>query len=230
MTGRRIAKLALLLVLVGAVVAIYFSPFRDHLTRQEVRATVGHLRGYWHGPLIFMALYAVGSIFAIPASLFVIAAGLIWGWMWGGTYAMAGGLMGAVASFLAGRFIGEGLLERFGRVGRAVTRQVDHAGFKSLLILRFIPGIPFAVLNYGAGVAGVRMIDFILATIVGMAPSVYVFAYCSDALFNGTMSEGDALRRLLIVAVLMISLAVIPAVLKRKLRSQIEVEQGSDRS
>ncbi len=224
MTTRRIAKLALLLVIVGVVAVVYFSPLRDHLTREEVRDAVSHLRGYWHGPLIFMALYAIGCVFAIPASLFVISAGLIWGWVWGGTYAMIGGLIGAVASFLAGRFLGEGLLKRFGRVGLAVTKQVDHAGFRSLLILRFIPGIPFAVLNYGAGVAGVRLIDFVLATLFGMAPSVYVFAYCADALFNRTMSEGDVLRTLFIVAGLLVTITVAQALLKRKVRPTPEVE------
>ena len=44
-----------------------------------------------------------------------------------------------------------------------VVRRVDHAGFKSLLVLRFSPGLPFAALNYGAGVCGVRFGDFVFA-------------------------------------------------------------------
>jgi uncharacterized membrane protein YdjX (TVP38/TMEM64 family) len=217
---RRIAKLALLLIIVGAVAAIYFSPLRDHLTRNEIRQAVSYLRGFWYGPLVFIILFALGCVFAVPASLFVVSAGLIWGWVWGGTYSLVGGLLGAVASFLAGRFIGEGLMKRFGRVGQMVERQVDHAGFKSLLILRFIPGIPFAALNYGAGVCSVRLPDFIFATLLGMAPSVYVFAWCADALFNGTMSEGDVVRRLIIVAALMLSITLLPLLVKRKLRPQ----------
>ena len=219
MTRRRVVKLAVLLLIAGAIAAIYFSPVRQHLNRNEVRAAVEHFRGVWYGPLVLIGLYAIGCVFAIPASLFIIAAGFIWGWKLGGTYAMAGGVLGATASFLVGRFVGEGLLLRFGRLGTAVTKQVDHAGFKSLLILRFIPLFPFVVLNYGSGVAGVRLSDFVLATAIGLAPSNYVFAYCSDSLFNGTMTEGDAVKRLAVVAVLMLSLVLIPTLLKRRIKA-----------
>jgi uncharacterized membrane protein YdjX (TVP38/TMEM64 family) len=223
MTPRRLARLALLLLIAAVVAIIYFSPLREHLTREEIRAAVGHLRGFWYGPFVFVLLFAAACIFAVPASIFVLAAGLIWGWKLGGSYAIAGGLIGAIASFYAGRFIGEGLLEKFGRVGRMVARQVDHAGFRSLLVLRFIPGIPFAALNYGAGVAGVRFGHFVLATLFGMAPSVYVFAYCADALFNGTMSEGAALQKLILVAVLMIAIVLLPVLIRRLYRPQAPV-------
>ena len=228
MTARRLARLALLLLIVGVVAAIYFSPLRDHLTRDEIRRTVMHLRGFWYGPLVFIGIFALACIFAVPASIFVLAAGLIWGWKLGGSYAIAGGLIGAIASFFAGRFIGEGLLERFGRVGRVVAKQVDHAGFHSLLILRFIPGIPFAALNYGAGVAGVRFSDFLFATIIGMAPSAYVFAYCADALFNGTMTEGAVVQRLVILAVLLIALVLLPVYIRKRFGPKTSPNSGGE--
>jgi uncharacterized membrane protein YdjX (TVP38/TMEM64 family) len=218
--SRRLAiRVALGLLLAAVVVAIYLSPLREHLNREDIRAFVGQLRGLWYGPIAFMLIFALACVVALPASIFVIASGLIWGWQLGGTWSMIGGMLGAIASFFAGRFLGEGLLARFGRVGRAVAKQADHAGFKSLLVLRFIPGIPFAALNYGAGVAGVRFGDYVLATLLGMAPSVFIFTYCADALFNGSMGEGDALVRLLIAGALMIAIVLIPGLLKRRLRA-----------
>lgn len=218
MGSRRAAKVALVVVIVGVIAAIYFSPLRQHLTREDIRSTVTHLRGFWYGPIVFIILYAIGCVFALPASLFVLGAGAIWGWMMGAIYSIIGGTLGATASFFAGRFIGEGLLERFGRVGQSVLKKVDHAGFQSLLILRFIPGIPFAALNYGAGVARVRTRDFVLATLIGAAPAMFVFAYCADALINGTMTEGDALKRLAIVGALMIGLVALTSLIKRSTR------------
>jgi uncharacterized membrane protein YdjX (TVP38/TMEM64 family) len=214
---RRVAKGLIALILVAAVAAVYFAPLRDHLNREEIRAFVSQLRGVWYGPVAFILIFAVGCVFALPATIFVLAAGVIWGWAFGGTYSILGGILGAVASFYVGRFIGEGVLHRFGRLGEMVGKQVDHAGFKSLLLLRFVPGIPFPVLNYGAGVCGVRARDFVGATLLGMAPSIYVFSYCADALFNGTMSEGEAVRRLVIVAVLMIAIVLIPGLVKRRM-------------
>lgn len=215
MSRRLVLRVAAAALLVSAFVAIWFSPLREHLTRENIRAAVEQIRAVWYAPIVYVAVYAIGCVVALPASIFVIAAGFIWGWLLGGCYAMLGGVTGAIVSFFAGRFIGEGLLDRFGRIGRLVRQQVDHAGFKSLLILRNIPGIPFAVLNYGAGVAGVRFRDYFFATLIGIAPSKFVFTYCADALFNGSMSEGDAFKRLAIVCALVLAMILLPALVKR---------------
>ena len=215
MTRRRLAKLSVLVVLVAAIAAIYLSPLRDYMTREQIKGFVENLRGLWYGPAAFVLAFAIGCVFAIPASLFVIAAAIIWGWAWGFVYSLIGGTLGAVASFFIGRFVGEGILHRFGRVGRMVAKQVDHAGFRSLIVLRNIPGIPFAAMNYGAGAAGVRFRDYLPATIIGMSPSMLVFAYCSDALFNGSMTEADALKRLFIACAMMIAITLLPLLIKR---------------
>lgn len=223
MSRRTLFRIVVALLLAVAVAGNYLSPAREQLTRDNVRLFVGHLRGVWYGPAIFMGAFMLASVFALPASMFVLAAGFIWGWLLGGVYSVVGGLLGAVASFYVGRFVGEGMLQKFGRVGRAVAKQVDHATFRSLLAMRFIPGIPFAVLNYGAGVAGVRIRDFIPSTLVGVAPPMFIFAYCADALFNGSMTEGDAAIRLGIVLVLMLALTLLPVLVKRMIKREAPV-------
>jgi uncharacterized membrane protein YdjX (TVP38/TMEM64 family) len=216
MSRRLLLRVAAGALLLAVFAAIWFSPLREHLTRENIRAAVEQIRAVWYAPIVYVLVYALGCMVALPASIFVIAAGFIWGWLLGGIYAMIGGTLGAIVSYFAGRFIGEGLLDRFGRMGRVVRRQVDHAGFKSLLILRNIPGIPFAVLNYGAGVAGVRFFpDYFFATVIGIAPSKFVFTYCADALFNGSMSEGDAFKRLAVVCALVLAMILLPALIKR---------------
>jgi uncharacterized membrane protein YdjX (TVP38/TMEM64 family) len=215
MSRRMLLRGGVALLLGAAVVGIYLSPAREYLTRENMRLFVEQLRGVWYGPVIFVGAFLLACVLALPASVFVLAAGFIWGWFLGGVYSIVGGVLGAVASFYVGRFVGEGLLDKFGRVGRAVARQVDHATFRSLVAMRFIPGIPFAVLNYGAGVAGVRIRDFVPSTLVGIIPPMFVFAYCADALFNGSMTEGDAAIRLTIVLVLMLALTLLPVVVKR---------------
>ena len=215
MSRRRVLQVAALVVLAAVVVGLYLSPVREQLTRENVRSFVEHLRGLWYGPAIFIGVFTLACVFALPASVFVLAAGFIWGWALGAVYSVIAAMLGAMASFYLGRFIGEGLLEKFGRVGRAIARQVDHASFGSLLALRFIPGIPFAALNYAAGVAGVAVRDFFGSTFLGIIPSMLVFTYCADSLFNGSMSEGDAFKRLVIVCALMLAIVLLPKAVKR---------------
>ena len=215
MTRRTAVKVAVGVLFLAAFVAIWFSPLRQHLNRNDIRAAVERVRDVWYGPLFFILAYAAGCVFALPASVFVVVAGFIWGWKLGGTYAMIGGVIGATAAYLIGRFVGGGLLDRFGKVGAVVKKQVDHAGFHSLLTVRFIPGLPFAAVNYAAGVGGVKLGDFLGATILGLAPSNYLFAYCADELFNGSMTEGDAFMRLVMVCAAMLVLTLLPVVVRR---------------
>jgi len=221
MNRRNAIKLAVLAVLGGGVVALYFSPLRAYLTKAHIVDLITWLRGLWYGPLVLIALYAAGCVFAIPASIFVISAGVIWGWKLGAVYAIAGGMLGAIASYYVGGFLGEGLLEKFGSAGKAVRRQVESAGFTSMLIVRLIPGPPFAVWNYAAGIARMRFRDYFWATLLGVIPSHIVFTYCADSLVNGTMTQGDALRRLAIVCALLLALIAIPIVIKKRLGGKV---------
>ena len=220
MPARRTVKIAILLILVAGVVALYFSPLRDQLSREKIAAWVDTVRDLWYGPIVLIVSYAIGCVFAIPASIFIIAAGVIWGWKLGVTYAMCGALLGASAAYVAGRFLGEGLLDRFGKAGQAVSKQVKNAGFVSMLIARLIPGPPFAVWNYAAGIANMNFGDYFFATLLGTLPAHIIFAYCADALFNGTMTQGEAVKRLTIVAVLLISMIVLTTLLKRRFARQ----------
>lgn len=222
MHSRKAVKLAVLLVIVGGVIALYFSPLRAYLTREHVQQFITWLRGLWYGPIVLVLSYGIGCVFAIPASIFIMAAAVIWGWKLGVVYAMCGGLLGASASYFAGRFLGEGLLERFGRAGEAVSKQVSNAGFVSMLIARLIPGPPFALWNYAAGIARMRFSDYFFATLIGTLPAHIVFAYCADALFNGTMSQGDAVRRLAIVGAMFISLILLTTLLKRRFAPSVK--------
>ena len=222
MKASHAVKIALVVIIAGAVVAVLLSPLRHQLTIANARAWVtserAHVQSLWWTPLALIAAYGIGCIFAIPATLFIALAGALWGWKLGLAYAIAGGMLGASASYFLGRYLGEGLIERFGKAGAAVTRQIKRAGFQTMLIVRLIPGPPFAMWNYGAGVARFPFGIYFIATLLGTLPAHFVFAYSADALFSGTMTERDAIKHLAIVAALLIALALIPTMIKRFIR------------
>ena len=220
MKARTAIKIAIVLVIAGVVAAVYFSPLRNHFTRERIQADIEAMRGLWYAPIALIVAYAIGCVFAVPASVFIITAGVVWGWKFGALYAMTGGMIGATVSYFVGRFLGEGILQKFGRAGKIVESQVKTAGFKTMLIVRLIPGPPFAIWNYGAGVANVRFRDYFFGTLLGTLPAHVIFAYCADALFNGTMTQSDAMKRLVVVAALLIALVLLPTLLKKRFRNE----------
>lgn len=216
--SRRAIKIALLVFLVAVIAAVYFSPLRQYFTREFMRHAVEVMRSLWYAPVLLIVAYAVGCVFAVPASIFVLGAGVIFGWKLGSVYALAGSTLGAMAAYFVGRFLGEGLLDRLGRAGRRITEQAERSGFLSILIVRLIPGPPFAMWNYAAGIARVPIRDYFFGTVIGILPSTIIFTYCADAIFNGTMTQGAAMKKLYVVAGLLIAMVVIPLLLKRWLQ------------
>ena len=213
--SRKAIKVALVVFIGAVVVALYFTPLRQYFTRESIHGAVSTMRSLWYAPIILIAGYALGCVFAVPASVFAVAAGVIFGWKLGTVYAMTGAMIGATAAYFVGRFVGEGLLDRLGSTGARVAEQAKHSGFLSMLIVRLIPGPPFALWNYAAGVARVPVRDYVLATFLGTLPAHIIFTYSADAIFNGAMTEGAAMKRLFVVAGLLLALVIVPLLLKR---------------
>lgn len=218
-------KFGILVLLGAAIAAVMFSPLRDHMTVADVRAAVAAMQGLWYGPALFVLAFALGSILFVPASVFILPAGLVWGWVLGFIYSMIGATLGALGTFAIAKYLGGGFLARFGQRGEQIARKLDHAGFKTLLILRLIPLWPFPVYNYAAGLANVRYRDFISSTLVGLCPALLVMNYSADALFNGTLTGADALERLLLVAALVAALILIPSIFRKRAARSLHLEE-----
>lgn len=210
--------------LVAAVAALWFSPLRQELTVEKARGVMDAVEGLWWSPGAFILAFGILATLLVPASVFVISASLIWGWVAGGTYALTGATLGALLSFLLARWLGTGALRRLGKRGEQLAERLQDAGFASLLILRLIPLFPFSVLNYAAGFASLRTRDFFAATVIGSAPSIFIIAYSADAIVRGTLSGEAAFRRILIAGVLLAVLAIVPILLRKRAGKALHLE------
>lgn len=210
--------------LVAAVAALWFSPLRQELTVENAREVMDAVEGLWWGPGAFILVFGILATLLVPASVFVVSASLIWGWVAGGTYALTGATLGALLSFLLARWLGTGALRKLGRRGEQLAARLQDAGFASLLILRLIPIFPFSVLNYAAGFASLRTRDFFAATVIGSAPSIFIIAYSADAIVRGTLSGEAAFRRILIAGVLLAVLAIVPILLRKRAGKALHLE------
>ncbi|MGW3073333.1 MULTISPECIES: TVP38/TMEM64 family protein [unclassified Kitasatospora] len=138
--------------------------------------------GYWFGPL-FALVYAVGTLAFVPRPALNAAAGLLLGIQLGVLLAVLGTTVGAALAFVLGRGLGREALRPYlrGKVLGTLDRRFTEQGFRSVLVLRLLPGMPFQAANYGAAFSGVRFLPFVLATAIGVVPTtaVYVTAAAS---------------------------------------------------
>ena len=109
-------KLILLALLIVAIVAYKAFGLETLLSFETLKAQKELLlelvqTHFWLSALLLMGAYALSVALMIPiATLFSLAAGFMFGALWGTLIAVLGATLGAVASFYVARFIlGESL-------------------------------------------------------------------------------------------------------------------------
>ena len=107
-------KIAAGLLLVTACVGVYLSPLREWLTVQNIASAIDSIGMVWYAPILFIAAFSIGCVLFLPATVFIVSAGLIWGGWPGSLYAFAGALIGSTMAFYVSRFIGGDILKQLG--------------------------------------------------------------------------------------------------------------------
>jgi uncharacterized membrane protein YdjX (TVP38/TMEM64 family) len=134
--------------------------------------------GVW-GPVVFIAGYIVAVVLFVPASLFTIAGGAVFGFAHGTLYVLIGAVIGASAGFGLSRSVARRIMER--RIGdsarfRAIDQAVADQGLRIVTLLRLSPIVPFSVLNYALGLTRVRFADYLVG-MIGMVPATMFYVY-----------------------------------------------------
>jgi len=134
--------------------------------------------GVW-GPIVFILGYAVAAVAFVPGSILTLAAGAIFGLVWGAIYVFVAATLGASLAFLVSRHLARAAIEkkiagnkRFAAIDRAVGAQ----GRKLVFLLRLSPIFPFNLLNYALGLTKVSFTDYAVAS-VGMIPGTILYVY-----------------------------------------------------
>lgn len=187
-------------------------------TRTEAFTVDGLRVGFeglgWLGPLLFAATYALAATFLLPAAPFTIAAGFLFGPALGTITALGGATAGATGAFVLGRLLGRNAVERLAgqRVGR-IDVALSRNGFTTVVLVRLVPLLPFNLVSVTAGVTGIRLRDYVLATAVGIVPGTIAYAA-----IGGTITEPTSPAFLAAVAFFIVVTATVGIVARRMRR------------
>lgn len=125
------------------------------------------------GPLVIVGLVVAAIVVSpIPSGPIAIAAGALYGTVWGGVLVVAGAQIGAMIAFCATRYLGYDALRRSNSpVLRFVTApHSQYALMGIVFVSRLIPFISFDVISYAAGVTSLSFWRFAVATLAGVGP------------------------------------------------------------
>ncbi len=128
-------------------------------------------------PLFAIAIFVLGGLVVFPVIVLIAATAAALGPWMGALSATAGVLASSLVLFMIGRFLGHKRLQSLlgGRAARVQGRIVDK-GVVAVAMIRMVPVAPFSLVNVLAGASRLRLGDFLLGTILGMAPGIITMA------------------------------------------------------
>ena len=168
----------LFIVLVG--LAIYFGSRADIINyfsqfiQNDILGAISFI-------LLFTLVTVIAPLTALPL---VVPASAIFGPFLTSIYSIAGWTLGAVIAFLIARHLGKPILTSFVSLESLEKYEKyfgDRVEFLGLVLLRMV--LPVDLLSYAVGLLSrISFKKYILATVIGISPFAFIFAYIGDAL------------------------------------------------
>ena len=134
------------------------------------------------GPLVFICIYAIATVFFLPGSVLTLAGGALFGPVMGTFYNLTGATIGAVLAFLVSRYLASNWVEqRTGGRLKQLKQGVEGEGWRFVAFVRLVPLFPFNLLNYALGLTRIRLFDYLIATYIFMLPGAIAYTYLGYA-------------------------------------------------
>ncbi|GAB6169123.1 TVP38/TMEM64 family protein [Clostridium carnis] len=155
-------------------------------------------------------------VFFIPGELVQIAAGYIFGSLWGFVLSFIGIAIGSALSFMAARVLGKRFVEKMVfKDDKWIFRKIEEMKknkkqFKELVFIMYlIPGIPKDILGYICGVTTLSLKEFLIISMIGRTPALFISCF-----FGDKISKDNAL--MLIIIGILCCLIFLISILKGK--------------
>ena len=192
MSARRfLPRVAVALLLVAAATAAWFN--RDQINLAAFDAWLGSV-GLW-APIAYVILYAVGTVAFVPGMIFALAGGALFGPFWGSIWNLAGATLGATFAFVVARYIaGDWIARKAGGLLKRALDGIDAEGWRFVAFVRLVPLFPFNLSNYVLGLTRIPLHQYVLATLVCMAPGAVAYTWLGYAGRGALAGEPNAIR------------------------------------
>ncbi len=200
---------------VGALLAAWqWTPLAQWVTPEALTQRALGLDESLRGGTAAVLLFALAASLLVPVTALIAACGVLLGAVKGSLVAIAGSLLGAAFGWATGRLLWRDAVRRLsGRRLDAISRGLAKRGVLATAALRLVPIAPFGVVNLVAGASHLRARDFLLGTLLGMAPGTVLLATFGDRAAEALRDPDPAAVGL--VAALLVAIAALGVAARR---------------
>ena len=188
-------RMWLVLVILAFLAGVRISGLDQYLSIDSLRANRRELMDFVQTHQLFAAVLYVATYigvvaFSLPGATFLtLTGGFLFGAIAGTLLTVLGATVGATIVFQLARSFSTNSLERFGPRVQLIANNLRDNAWSYLLVLRFVPLVPFVLVNLIPAFVGVRSATFVVTTFFGIMPGTAVYSLAGAGL--GTALEGN---------------------------------------
>lgn len=178
-TKSKAIRIALLVsVLAGLFAVGRFTALHDYMSREKLQTLI-QSAGVW-GALLFIAVFALGTVMQVPGLLFISLAVVIYGRYAGVAVAWIGAIVAVTASFTLVRAVGGQALGEIKKPWvKKVLGMLDAKPTFTVMLLRMVLLVNPPV-TYALALSNVRFRHFVVGSSIGLFPPLIFVVFVLD--------------------------------------------------
>ena len=218
MNKKKLALVVLFIIIIGS---FFFLDLGQYLTLNFIKSRQEAINNYYslnpvQTGLIFFISYILVTGVSLPgAGIMTLAAGAIFGVVWGTILVSFGSVFGATIAFLIARYLFHDYVQhRFSHRLERINKGIREEGDLYLFTIRFVPIFPFFIINNLMALTPIKTLNFAVVSQIGMLLPTIIFVNAGTQLAK-IESPSDVLSLELIFSFALLGL--FPLVAKKTL-------------
>jgi pyruvate/2-oxoglutarate dehydrogenase complex dihydrolipoamide dehydrogenase (E3) component/uncharacterized membrane protein YdjX (TVP38/TMEM64 family) len=175
-------KITIVVVALFLVLIFFTLDLNSYLSLHSLKASLGQFEA-WRAAspvlvgLYFFLFYAAVAALSLPGAIVLtLAAGALFGLLWGTVIVSFASSIGATLAFLVSRYLfRDAIQDRFGDRLSAINKGITKDGVFYLFTLRLVPLFPFFIVNLLMGLTPIRTSSYYWVSQVGMLAGTLVY-------------------------------------------------------
>ena len=175
-------KITIVVAALFLVLVFFTLDLNSYLSLHSLKASLGQFEAWRAASPVLVGLYfflfyvAVAALSLPGAAVLTLAAGALFGLLWGTVIVSFASSIGATLAFLVSRYLfRDAIQDRFGDRLSAINNGMAKDGVFYLFTLRLVPLFPFFIVNLLMGLTPIRTSSYYWVSQVGMLAGTLVY-------------------------------------------------------